>query len=299
MPFPQDNSRDEANAAIAEAFRLIGQSNERPQHFAQFDKSKTERQEASDLAEARSLESIKRSSLGRQLSRGLVGVLALGSMGVAVLAWQSSQDQVSPETIATSSVSIKKQETSTKPTNNSLETAIKTSTAPFEPLLPATPQASPISPVTATVAPEMEQQVQMIAHELANVEQGIDQLKAAQAQMVRGNTDLADHLKATHEITLRTAELIEDLKAAEAQMARDNSKLAEQLKETQDRMANMAELIKGGQEQLARRVASEQKQRPRMPPATPLANANPARRPLTPPPSALVRVQAQDPRANQ
>ena len=297
MPFPQDNSRDEANAAIAEAFRLIGQSNERPQNFAQFDKSKTERQEGSDLAEARSLESIKRSSLGRQLSRGLVGVLALGSVGVAVLAWQSSEGQVSPETIATSSVSIKKQETSTTPTN--LETAIKTNTAPIEPPLPATPQASPISPVTATVAPEMEQQVQMIAQELANVEQGIDQLKAAQAQMVRGNTDLADHLKATHEITLRTAELIEDLKAAEAQMARDNSKLAEQLKETQDRMANMVELIKGGQEQLARRVVSEQKQRPRMPPATPLANANPAPRPLTPPPSALVRGQARDPRANQ
>ena len=101
----------------------------------------------------------------------------------------------------------------------------------------------------------------MIAHELAYLEQGIDQLKAAQAQMVRGNGELADHLKATQEIALHTAKLIEDLKAAEAQMARDNSKFAEQLKESQDRMANMAELFKGSQEQVARLVASEQKQR--------------------------------------
>ena len=91
----------------------------------------------------------------------------------------------------------------------------------------------------------------MIVRELANLEEGIDELKAAQVQMVRGNAELANHQKATQEMTFRTAELIEDLKAGESQMARDNNNLAEQLKETQDRMANIAELIKGGQEQLA------------------------------------------------
>jgi hypothetical protein len=290
MPSPQDNSRDEAYAAIAEAFRLIGQSNEMSENRAVFDMSKPEIQEAIDLSEARSLNSIKTFSRRGQLWRVLVGVLALASTGIVVLAWQSSHGQDSPETITTSSVSIMKQETLTAPAKNSPETATVTNAAP---------QASPISP-PATIAPEIEHQVQMIAHELASVEQAIDQLKAAQAQMALGNAELADHLKAAQEITVHTAELIEDFKTAGAQMARDNSKLAEQLKESQDRMANVADLIiKGGQEQLARRVASEQKQRPRMPPATSLANANPARRPLAPPASALVRVHTPDPRANQ
>jgi hypothetical protein len=123
--------------------------------------------------------------------------------------------------------------------------------------------------------------------------------------MVRGIGELTDHLKATQEAALHTAELIEDLKAAEAQMARDNNKLAEQLKESQDRMTNMAELFKGGQEQVARLVASEQKQRVRTTPASPLApastlaNINPARRPAPAPRTAHVRAQAQDPRTNQ
>jgi hypothetical protein len=295
MPFPQDNSRDESNAAIAEAFRLIGQSNEGPGNFAKFDRPTAESREAGDLAEALSFDSIKNSSNSSQLSRGLVGVLVLGSLGVTLLVWQI-RGHFSPETTVTSSVSIRKQETSTKPTNNSPETDTKANIPPFEPMLPAKLQAPPI---VATMAPEMERQIQIMAHELANVEQGIEELKAAQAQMASGNAELVNQQKATQELTLRTAELIKDLKAAEAQMARDNGKLSEQLKETQDRMANMAELIKGGQEQLARRVAFEQKQRPKVPPATPLANANPARRQLAPPPSAVVRLQAQDAKANQ
>jgi len=300
MAFPQANSRDEAHAAIAEAFRLIGQPNERSEKPIQLDELNADKQEAKDLFEAPSVEALEPSLRNRQLSRSFLSLLALVSIGIAFIAWQSGRGQPSAEPIATSSVTINKQDTPTaRPTKNGPEVATRTNAAPLEPLLQATTQAPPISPEVVTMALELRQQVQMIVRELANLEGGIDQLKAAQAQMVRGNAELANHQKATQEITLRTAELIEDLKAAEAQMARDNNKLAEQLKETEDRMANMAELIKGGQEQLARRVASEQKQRPRMPPATPLANANPARRPLTPPPSALVRLQAQAPKPNQ
>lgn len=301
MPFPQDNSRDEANAAIAEAFRLIGQRSERSEKF-QFDELKANEQEVEALSEAPSVET---SSRTRGLSRSVLGLIALGSIGVAILAWQSSHGQVSPETAATSSGSIKKQETPANPAKNSLEAATKTSAAPFASVLQATPEASPISSVPATMAPEFVQQVQMIAGELAHLEEGIDQLKAAQAQMVRGNGELADHLKATQEIAIHTAELIEGLKAAEAQMARDNSKFAEQLKESQDRMANMAELFKGSQEQVARLVVSEQKQRTRTTPASPLtpastlANINPARRPAPAPPPTHIRMQAQDPRTNQ
>jgi len=303
MAFPQANSRDEAHAAIAEAFRLIGQPNEKSEKLIQLDELNADKQEAKDLFEAPSVEP---SSRNRQLSRSFLGLLALVSIGIAFIAWQSGRGQPSAEPIATSSVTINKQETPTaKPTKNGPEVATRTNAAALEPLLPAATQAAPISPEVVTMALELRQQVQMIVRELANLEEGIDELKAAQVQMVRGNAELANHQKATQEITLRTAELIEDLKAAGAQMARDNNKLAEQLKETQDRMANMAELFKGGQEQVARLVASEQKQRARITPASPLApastlaNVNPARRPASAPPTVHVRMPAQDPRTNQ
>jgi hypothetical protein len=48
---------------------------------------------------------------------------------------------------------------------------------------------------TAPIAPEG----QTIARELANLEQGIEQLKTSQAQLARGNADLADRLKETQE----------------------------------------------------------------------------------------------------
>ena len=149
------------------------------------------------------------------------------------------------------------------------------------------------------MAPELAQKIEMIARELANVEQGIDQLKTAQSQVVRDNAELSEHLKAMQEIGRHNADLIEDLKVAEAQMARDNSKLAEQLKESQDRMASIADLLKEGQEQVARLAVSGQKQRPRTLASSPPAIVNSTRRPVSTPPSAIVRVQTQDPRPKQ
>jgi len=125
------------------------------------------------------------------------------------------------------------------------------------------------------MAPDLAQSIQMITRELANVEQGIDQLKTGQAQMVRDNAELAEHLKATQE------------------MARNNADLAEQLKASHEQMANIAEQLKQSQEQIARLVASGQNQRPRTLASSPTANST---RKLVPTrPSPRVRVQTQDP----
>jgi hypothetical protein len=296
-PPQQDNSRDVALAAIAEALRLTGQPDEK---LAQFDELEKERQETHDLSDARSAKPVEMSSRSRPISRSLVGVLALACIGVAVLAWQSSHGQVAPEPISTSSVPIKKkQELPTRPSPHDSDLAARTNAGLPEPQVQTTLQPAPTAPIAAPMAPELAQKIEMIARELANVEQGIDQLKTVQSQMVRDNAELAEHLKATQEIGRRNADLIEDLKAAEAQMARDNSKLAEQLKESQDQMASIAELLKEGQEQVARLVASGQKQRPRTLASSPLANVNSTRRPVTTPPSAIVRVPTHDPRPKQ
>ena len=62
MAFPQANSRDEAHAAIAEAFRLIGQPNEKSEKLIQLDELNAGKQEAKDLFEAPSVEPSSRNS---------------------------------------------------------------------------------------------------------------------------------------------------------------------------------------------------------------------------------------------
>jgi hypothetical protein len=107
------------------------------------------------------------------------------------------------------------------------------------------------------MAPELARQIQMIARELANVEQGIDQLKTEQSQMVRDTAELAEHLKATQEIARHNVDLTDYLKATQAQMARGNDILADQLKASQDLMTRIAEQLRQSQERAARLVVSE------------------------------------------
>jgi DnaJ-domain-containing protein 1 len=141
------------------------------------------------------------------------------------------------------------------------------------------------------MAPELAHQIQTIARELANVEQGIDQLKTEQSQMLRDTAELAEHLKATQEIARHNADLTEDLKTTQAQMARDNGN---QLKASQDLMTGIAEQLRQSQEQVARLVASEQKPRLRTRTSSPQTVANPTHRPVPTPPQPLVSVRTQD-----
>jgi septal ring factor EnvC (AmiA/AmiB activator) len=146
------------------------------------------------------------------------------------------------------------------------------------------------------MAADLAQSIQKIARELEVVEQGIDQLKTGQAQMVHDNGELAEHLKATQEMARHNADLAEDLKAAQAKMARDTVNFADQLRASQEQMANLAVQLKASQEQIARLVAaSEQKQRPRTLASSPLPIANSTRKPVPP----LVRVQTQGPKHSQ
>jgi uncharacterized phage infection (PIP) family protein YhgE len=141
---------------------------------------------------------------------------------------------------------------------------------------------------------EMLQQFQSIMRELANMERAIDQLKNEQSQMVRENADLAEQLKATHEIARRNAELSEDLKATQAQMARDNGKIADQLKANQDSMATISEQLKQSEEHVGRQAVVEQKQRPRTPVSSP-QTVNPVRKPVPASTSPQGGPRTQDP----
>jgi hypothetical protein len=296
-------TRDVALAAIAQAHKRIGHADEQlvqlDEAAFKLEKEKNATRHPSN-EQPRSAEPGRGSSRGRLVLRSLMGLLALACIGVAAFAWKSTHGQAAPEPISTSSVSIEKKERPAQPARYNADVAAKTDAGLPQPSseTQTTPQrATPVAPTAAPMAPDLAQSIQMIARELANVEQGIDQLKTGQAQMVRDNAELAEHLKATQEMARHNADLAEDLKTAQAQMARDNVNFAEQLSASQEQMANIAEQLKGSQEQIARLVASEQKQRPRTLASSPLPIANSTRKPVpTPPSSPQVRVQTQDPR---
>jgi hypothetical protein len=278
----QSHLRDVALAAIAQAHRQMGAG----ENLVQVDETAFKLEEEKIATRHPSDEQPRLAEPGRGSSRGrlvlwsLMGLLAVACIGVAAFAWPSPQGQAAPEPISTSSVSIEKKELPAQPAPSSAGVAAKTDAElPQRSSQAQTTlqRAAPEAPTAAPMAPDLAQSIQMITRELANVEQGIDQLKTGQAQMVRDNAELAEHLKATQE------------------MVRNNTDLAEQLKASHEQMANIAEQLKQSQEQVARLAASGQKQPPRTLASSPLPTANSTRKLVPRRPSPRVRVQTQDP----
>jgi hypothetical protein len=284
--------RDMALSAIAEAHRLIGRTNQKP---PQMDASANQRIKSK---QPQHFDKPRGETSRFRLGRGsLIGLLGLASICVAVFAWQSSHGQVAAEPNSTSSISIKKnEELPTQPAPSKAKAAARTENVPPQPLrAPTMVDRVETNPAAAPVASESSPQIQMIVRERTDLRQGIDQLKAAQSQMVGENAKLAELVKASQEIARHNAEFSEELKAAQTQLARDNLNLAEQLKASQEQLTIIAEQLKKNQEQVARLVASQQKERPKTPASSLLVIAGPERRTptsLVPP----VRVQTPAPR---
>jgi len=198
----------------------------------------------------------------------LIGLLVVVCIGVIVIARPSSDGravtQASQSSVDTPRVDPGVQQPS-----------VQTQTA-----------AQGAGPTTAPIAPELTQWGQTMARELANLEQGIEQLKTSQAQLARDNADLAGRLKETQEeIAQRDAELAEGLKAARDEMVRENLNQTEQLKASQDQIAAIGEQLKASQEQMVRLGAPKQPPRAAKlaSPASPRPNASPAPKPTPKP----------------
>jgi hypothetical protein len=101
------------------------------------------------------------------------------------------------------------------------------------PLVQTTPQDP--APTVALMSPELMQRLQTMARDLANVAQGIEQLKYSQEQLTRDNATVAEQLKsALSQMTRDDAAAAEQFKAALSQIARDNAAIAGQLKASQE-----------------------------------------------------------------
>ena len=201
---------------------------------------------------------------GALRSWSLIGLLAVGCIGVIVIAWPSSDGRA------------------VKSTTPSSADAATTDPVVQQPLVQAQNNAQGAGPTAAPIVPELTQWGQTIARELANLEQGIEQLKTSQVQLARDNADLAGHLEATQdEIAQHNVELVEGLKAAQDGMVRENLNLTEQLKASQDQIAAIGEQLKATQEHIDRLGAPKQPPRPTKSasPASPRPNASPAPKP--------------------
>jgi hypothetical protein len=143
-------------------------------------------------------------------SRGLMAFVLAACIGGAAFASHSSYGEAARETIApfvpsyisTSWLSVAKPQDAAQQTSSPVQLAVAETT-----LLQPTPsaqtpmQAIPSAPSAAPVpaSPDLMQMLQSMAHDIATVEQGIEQLKANQAQMAADNARAIEGLRASQE----------------------------------------------------------------------------------------------------
>ena len=101
------------------------------------------------------------------------------------------------------------------------------------PLVQTTPQDP--APKFALMSPDLMQHLQTMARDLANVAQGIEQLRNSQEQLTYDNATVAEQFKAAlSQMNRNDAAAAEQFKAALSQIARDVAAIAEQLKASQE-----------------------------------------------------------------
>ena len=143
-------------------------------------------------------------SRGRPALRGLVGLLLAACIFAAAFASQSSYSGVAKQTIArwapqlvsTSSLPPNKSGLAAQPSPSALQLVAA------EPMR-RTPSAQTVpqelGPTAAPLSPEVEQRLQTLSGQLANVEHEIEQVKTSQDQMAHDNAKSGEQLKVTRE----------------------------------------------------------------------------------------------------
>lgn len=197
--YPDDVLVARADERLAHAYAKITDADEQLARVtAQL--SRMER----DASRRPSVASGRRPSRAGTVLRGLVGaVLAAGIFGAA-FAWQSPNGDATkiaqwvPH--ATPAASPKNPTDSAAPAL----AAVQVAAADAAPSLPAASAQTPAqgvapAPAPAPIPPELTQLLQGMAHDIATLEQGIEQLKASQERMAADDVQAIEQLKANQE----------------------------------------------------------------------------------------------------
>jgi chemotaxis protein histidine kinase CheA len=162
-----------------------------------------------------------RPSRGGRALRGFVGLLLAASVFGLAFVSQSSYGEAAKSTVARWAPQLmalpswtEKSEEAAQPGQSAVQLAAATPALPqsVQTVQTAEQDAAPAAPTTA----ELAQMLQTMARDLANLEQGIGQLKANQEQIARDSAKATEELKASQEqMTRLIARLSEQSKPAE------------------------------------------------------------------------------------
>jgi hypothetical protein len=148
----------------------------------------------------------KRPSFGGRAVRGFIGLMLTACIFVAAIVWQSSYGDAAkqivarwaPQLAATSTLPLENLGLPAQPSPPAVQAAAA-KTAPPQPAPLAQTAREDVVPIAAPLPPELTQLLQSMAHDLATLGQGIEQLKASQEQMARDNANAAEQIKASQE----------------------------------------------------------------------------------------------------
>jgi predicted FMN-binding regulatory protein PaiB len=141
-----------------------------------------------------------RPSRGRPALRGFIGLLLAVCIFVGAFVSQSSYGDVvarwAPKPSLTSSLPMAKPGLPAQLSPSTVQVAAADSALSQ---LPPPAQPAPQDAAAAPIPPELTQLLQTMARDLANVQQGIEQLKTSQEELARENARTAEQLKASQE----------------------------------------------------------------------------------------------------
>jgi hypothetical protein len=164
----------------------------------------------------------RRPSRGGRALRGIVGLLLAACIFAFAFVSQSSYGDAAKSSVARWAPQFmalpsraEKSEEAAQPGQSNVQLAAATPALP-ESVQPVQTAAQDTAPVAAPTTAELAQMLQTMARDLANLEQGIGQLKANQEQIARHNAKATEELKASQEqMTRLIARLSEQSKPAE------------------------------------------------------------------------------------
>jgi hypothetical protein len=207
-----DDPHDASPGLSAQELELVARADERLAHayeqIARADEQLARVNEQiskleHDAALKKSANWYRRPSRGRPALRGFVGLLLTAGICIAAFASQSSGETAklmisrwAPQLAAASPLPAETPKLADQQSPPAVQVAA--ADGALSPLPPPT-QPAPQDAAAAPIPPELTQLLQTMARDLANVQQGIEQLKTSQEEMVRENARTAEQLKASQE----------------------------------------------------------------------------------------------------
>lgn len=193
-----------ADARLAHAYEQIAHADEQLAHADEQLARVTEQLSRMEQAAERHPSAVlgRTASRDRSTLRGLIGLLLAACIGVAAFVSQSSYGDAAKPIISRWAPYL----TSTQLENSGLPVQPRPSVqlaaaeaAPPQATASASVTAQDIAPAVAPTSSELAQLFKEVTRVLANVEQGVEQLKAGQELMASNNAKVVEQLRASQE----------------------------------------------------------------------------------------------------